>query len=156
MKTKKSKDWVGRVKDIDELHHDSQNWLSEIEFIKDEMKFLTNLLSSHYIDLMDTGRQTNIKEFVKEISVEKKTGKALYTLIHDHEKVMSDLINAKSVTTNKNYLDTHRKFEQEMIVFLRRYKKLKKGVFKMLELTMKKKHQKNLPKVEDLLKIDKE
>jgi len=156
MKTKKSKDWAGRVKSIDELHHDSKNWLSEIEFIKDEMKFLTNLLSSHYIDLIDTGLKTNIKEFVKQISEEKKTGKELYSLIHNHERILSKLINTKSVTTNKNYLDTHKKFEHEMIVFLRRYKKLKKGIFKMLEMTMKKKHQKNFPKVEDLLKIDKE
>jgi len=156
MKTKKSKDWVGRVKDVGELHHDSQNWLSEIKFNKDEMKFLTNLLRSRYIDLMEIGMESKIKDFVKVISVEKKAGKELYALILDHENVLSDLINTRSVTTNKNYLEIHKKFEHEMILFLRRYKKLKKGIFKMMEITMKKKHQKNFPKVEDLLKIDKE
>ena len=100
--------------------------------------------------------ESKIKDFVKVISVEKKAGKVLYALILDHENVLSDLINTRSVTTNKNYLETHKKFEHEMILFLRRYKKLKKGIFKMMEITMKKKHQKNFPKVEDLLKIDKE
>ncbi len=32
MKRKMPKDWFGRSKSIEELHHDSRNWLSEIEF----------------------------------------------------------------------------------------------------------------------------
>ena len=36
MKTKMKKDWFGREKSVDELHHDSKIWVSEINLIKDE------------------------------------------------------------------------------------------------------------------------
>ena len=107
MKTKKSKDWFGRAKSIDELHHDSRNWLSEIEFTNYEMKFLNQLLSSYYIDLLDSGYDDHIKELVDKIVIEKKSGNALSKLIVEHEKILSDLIQTNSVTSNKNYLETH-------------------------------------------------
>ena len=155
MKTKKSKDWFGRAKSIDELHHDSRNWLSEIEFINYEMKFLNNLLSSYYIDLLDSGYDAHIKELVNKIVIEKKSGKALSKLINQHEIILSDLIRTNSVTSNKNYLETHKKFEIEISIFLGRYKELKKEIFRIVERTMKKKGQKKFPKAKIILKIEK-
>ena len=155
MKTKKSKDWFGRSKSIEELHHDSRNWLSEIEFINYEMKFLNKLLSSYYIDLLDSGYNKLIKGLANKIVIEKKSGKALTKLILEHEKILSDLIQTNSVTSNKNYLETHKKFEIEIIIFLGRYKELKKEIFKLIERTMKKKGQKKFPKSNKILIIDK-
>ena len=155
MKTKMPKDWFGRSKSVEELHHDSRNWLSEIEFINYEMKFLNNLLSSYYIDLLDSGYDAHIKELVNKIVIEKKSGKTLSKLINQHEIILSDLIRTDSVTSNKNYLETHKKFEIEISIFLGRYKELKKDIFKIVERTMKKKGQKKFPKSKKILKIEK-
>jgi len=155
MKTKMPKDWFGRSKSIEELHHDSRNWLSEIEFINYEMTFLNKLLSSNYIDLLDSGYDKHIKELVNKIIIEKKSGNALSKLILEHEKVLSDLIQTNSVTSNKNYLETHKKFEIEIIIFLGRYKELKMEIFKIIERTMRKKGQKKFPKAKKILIIDK-
>jgi hypothetical protein len=155
MKTKMPKDWFGRSKSIEELHHDSRNWLSEIEFINYEMTFLNKLLSSNYIDLLDSGYDKHIKELVNKIVIEKKSGNALSKLILEHEKVLSDLIQTNSVTSNKNYLETHKKFEIEIIIFLGRYKELKMEIFKIIERTMRKKGQKKFPKAKKILIIDK-
>jgi len=155
MKTKMPKDWFGRSKSIEELHHDSRNWLSEIEFINYEMTFLNKLLSSNYIDLLDSGYDKHIKELANKIVIEKKSGNALSKLILEHEKVLSDLIQTNSVTSNKNYLETHKKFEIENIIFLGRYKELKMEIFKIIERTMRKKGQKKFPKAKKILIIDK-
>jgi len=155
MKTKMPKDWFGRSKSIEELHYDSKNWLSEIAFINYEMKFLNQLLSSYYIDLLESGYEKHIKVLVNKIVIEKKSGKALSKLILEHEKILSDLIQTNSVTSNKNYLETHKKFEIEIIIFLGRYKELKMEIFKIIERTMRKKGQKKFPKAEKILIIDK-
>ena len=155
MKRKMPKDWFGRSKSIEELHHDSRNWLSEIEFINYEMKFLNKLLSSYYIDLLESGYDKPIKGLVNKIVVEKKSGNALSKLILEHEKILSDLIQTNSVISNKNYLETHKKFEIEIIIFLGRYKELKTEIFKLIEKIMKKKGQKKFPKAKKILIIDK-
>lgn len=149
------KDWFGRSKSVEELHQDSINWLSEIEFTNYEMKFLNQLLSSYYIDLLDSGYDDNIKELVDKIVIEKKSSKALSKLLVEHEKILSDLIQTNSVTSNKNYLDTHKKFEIEMNIFLGRSRALKMKIFKLIERTMRKKKQKKFPKAKKILKIDK-
>jgi disulfide oxidoreductase YuzD len=155
MKTKKSKDWFGRSKSVEELHHDSINWLSEIKFINYEMKFLNQLLSSYYIDLLDSGYNDQIKELVDKIAIEKKSGDVLSKLILKHDKILSDLIQTNSVTSNKNYLETHKKFEIEMNIFLGRSKPLKMKIFKLIERVIRKKKQKKFPKAKNILKIDK-
>ena len=149
------KDWFGRSKSIEELHHDSRNWLSEIEFVNYEMKFLNKLLSSYYIDLLESGYDKHIKELVNKIVIEKKSGNALSKLILEHEKILSDLIQTNSVISNKNYLETHKKFEIEIIIFIGRYKELKTEIFRLIERIMKKKGQKKFPKAKKILKIDK-
>ena len=106
MKTKMPKDWFGRSKSIEELHHDSRNWLSEIEFIDYEMKFLNKLLSSYYIDLLDSGYDKHIKGLANKIVIEKKSGNALSKLILEHEKILSNLILTNSVTSNKLFRDS--------------------------------------------------
>ncbi len=155
MKTKMPKDWFGRSKSVEELHHDSRNWLSEIEFINYEMMFLNQLLSSYYIDLLDSGYDDHIKELVDKIVIEKKSGNALSKLIVEHGIILSDLIQTNSVTSNKNYLETHKKFEIEINIFLGRYKALKMKIFKLIEITMRKKKQKRFPEAKKILIIDK-
>ena len=155
MKTKIPKDWFGRLKSKDELHHDSRNWLSEIKFIDYEMKFLYNLLTSNYIELLSFGLDIKVKELFKKIAIEKKSGNTFSELILEHEKILSDLIQTNSVTSNKNYLETHKKFEIEIIVFFERYKELKMEIFEIIERIMRKKGQKKFPKVKKILRIDK-
>ena len=57
---------------------------------------------------------------------------------------MSDLIKTNSVTSNNNYLDTHKKFERDIHIYLRKYKMLKKNIFYVVENLMRKREQKIL------------
>ena len=144
MKTKISKDWFGRLKSVDELHNDSRLWISEINFVNDEMRFLDQLLSSNYIDFLDSGLDKKIEVLAITISHKKKLGDTLLKLIKDHEKILSDLIETNSVTSNKNYLETHKNFERKINTYLSEYKELKKEIFKIVEDVMRKKEQKKL------------
>ena len=74
MKTKMKKDWFGREKSTEELHNDARQWISEVRFIKDEIRFLEHLLSDNYINFLALGLYKKIEEYVNQISLEKKSG----------------------------------------------------------------------------------
>jgi hypothetical protein len=144
MKTKIKKDWQGRVKSTEELHLDSKLWLSEIDFINFEIRFLERLLSSKYVDYLDAGLYDRIKEFTKEIFNKKADAITLKELVFKHEKILSDLIHQNCVTSNKNYLSTHNNLAIEINTFISKYKYLKMQVFEIVESVMEKQDQKKL------------
>jgi hypothetical protein len=144
MEAKLKKDWFGREKSIEELHQDSKIWISEIEFISDELRFLEHLLSMYYIDCMDSGLKKTIDNFVKKISTEKKLAKTFFKLINNHENILADLIETNSVTSNKNFLEAHKKLDFEIDTYFKNYKTLKKEIFSVIEKIMKKKEQRRI------------
>lgn len=144
MKTKIQKYWYGKEKTIEELHNDSKIWISEINFINDEMRFLEYLLSSKYIDFLSSGLYKKIEIYVKKMSEEKESGKILLELILKQENILSHLIKNDSVTGNKNFLETHEKLDIEIDEYVKKYKRLKKQIFEIVEKVMKKKEQKKL------------
>ena len=132
MKTKIKKDWYGRLKSVEELHDDSKLWISEIDFVIDEIRFLKNLLSSNYIQLLDAGLNKRTTELVKKVSEKKESAKVFIKLIKDHNNRLASLIESKSVTSNIHYFDTHKKIELEIFIFSKKYKKIKRQIFEIL------------------------
>ncbi|MHB1148340.1 MAG: hypothetical protein ACYC01_12205 [Lutibacter sp.] len=153
MKTKIKKDWFGRKKSTDELHTDSKIWVSEINLIKDEIRFLEHLLSANYIDFLAAGLHKKIEDHVKQISIQKNVGTELQELINGQEKVLSELIKTESVTGNINYIENHKKLEIEVNTYLYKYKDLKQQIFKIVENVMKKSIQKKLPGTDEIPKL---
>lgn len=144
MKTKIKKDWLGRVKSVEELHNDSKLWLSEINFINDELRFLNHLLSTYYIEIIDAGFTKEVKTIVKKINHEKKSTISFLKLIMYHEKILSKLIKTKSVTSNTNYLKMHQDLELKVTDYFKNSKLLKKRIFEIVEAQMVRKEQKKL------------
>lgn len=144
MKSKIIKDWQNREKSEQELHNDSTLWISEIHFISDEIRFLEHLLSSKYIDCLSAGLYQKIEEFVHKLSEQKKVGETLKIVINEQEVILLELIQKNSVTSNKNYLENHKKLEFEMNYYMKKYKRLKRQIFDIVENVMKTKDQKKL------------
>jgi hypothetical protein len=144
MKKKILKDWLSREKNVDELHNDSKLWLSEVNFIIDEILFFENLLSTKYIDCLAAGLNDKIQELVHKMSTEKKVGKTLLIVIKEQEAILSNLITSNSVSGNKNFLENHRKLEFEVNYYSNKYKRIKRNLFEIVENVMKLKDQKKL------------
>lgn len=147
------KDWFGREKSVDELHHDAKLWISEINLIKDEIRFLEHLLSENYIDFLSAGLHKKIEDSVKQISVQKNVATTLLELINSQDKMLAELIKYESVTSNQNYLEKHKKLGIEVTSYINKYKELKQRIFKVVENVMKKKDQKKLPGADEAPKL---
>lgn len=144
MKTKNKKDWLKREKSIEELHYNSTEWISEIDFINDEIQFLNHLLSRKYIDYLEAGLSKRIEVFSKKLVKEITAGKTLRDLIYKHEIVLANLIENNSDASTLNYLDTYKKLEIEVETYFKKYRNLKKRIFEVVEKVMKRKNQKKL------------
>lgn len=144
MNSKINKDWQNREKSVQELHTESKLWISEINFINDEIRFLEHLLSSKYIDCIAAGLYNKIEELVHKLTEQKKVGKTLKIVINEQETILNDLIKINNVLSNKNYLENHKKLEFEMNYHVKKYRRLKKQIFEIVENVMKQKSQKKL------------
>ncbi|NEW79594.1 MAG: hypothetical protein GZ086_09270 [Gelidibacter sp.] len=153
MKTKIKKDWFGRKKNVDELHHDAKLWISEINLIKDEIRFLEHLLSANYIDFLAAGLHKKIEDSVKQISVQKNIGITLLEVINSQNKILAELIKYDNASSNQNYLESHKQLEKEVSSYIGKYKELKQRIFKVVENVMKKKDQKKLLGTDEIPKL---
>ena len=144
MRTKQDKDWDTHEKSIEQLHNDSILWKSEINFIQDEIKFLEHLLSSKYIDFLAGGLYKKIEVPVFKISNKKTTGATLIKIINEQEAVLSKLIDNDTATSNKNYLETHKKIQKEVSQYSNKFKTIKGTIFNIVEDVIRKKDQKKL------------
>jgi len=144
MKKKLKKNWLGRLKNKEEIHQDSKEWISEIEFIQDEIRLLDRLLGSNYIECVELGYCEKVKELKLVIIQESSNGQTLFRIIIDHEKVLSELIENESIDSNVHYFEIHERIEREMFSFITTYKNLKKDIYDLIDEIMEKKKLKKL------------
>lgn len=144
MTLESKKIWTNSRKSISMLHTESKNWISEIDFILDEIRFLKHLLSAKYIDYLFAGLAKRIEIFTKKLEVEKETSTLLKESIQKHEILLTDLIEHNNLISNINYIEQHKTLNKEIEIYLKKYKNLKKQIFDAVEKVMRKKNIKKL------------
>lgn len=146
MKAKIKKQWYGREKSDGELHKDAKYWLSEMDFIKGEMRFLDRLLGLNFIQFVNAGLEDRVNSLMRNLKEEKNAIEKIYPLVQNHNYLLMDLIKSKSVESNTNYQDTHLKLGELMDLYYEKFKLLKRELFSMVEKIAKNKDVKKLVK----------
>ena len=85
-----------------------------------------------------------IEELVHKLKEQNKIGKTLKIVINEQEAILVDLIKNNNVLSNKNFIENHKKLEFEVNYYMKKYKRLKKQIFDIVENVMKQKVQKKL------------
>ena len=93
---------------------------------------------------MVAGLSKRIEIFTKKLEVEQKTGTVLIDSFKKHEIVLADLIENNNLITNINYIEQHKTLENEIEIYLKKYKNLKKQIFEVVEKVMRKKNIKKI------------
>lgn len=132
------------AKGMEELHTNANLWKSEINFINVEIRFLEHVLSSNYINCLALGLSKKTEALAKKITDKKKEGEIMLSLINEHEGFLSVLIEDDSLSSNKMFLESQKKLENDFKNYLIHYKFIKKHIFKVIENVMRKKKQKKL------------
>ncbi|MCE2611562.1 hypothetical protein LVD13_01165 [Flavobacteriaceae bacterium D16] len=112
-----------------EFHTATKNWISSLEFIDDELRFIENLLCS-YVFEPDTPnlfeRLQDYKERLVDIQLRKKD---LAKWLLDHENELSGLLESLQDKEDDSYSQGHRELQVEFLLFHEDFQQLKSEIF---------------------------
>ena len=112
---------------LDVLHFESEEWLSNIAFYKDETKFFANLLGKRNTKDAAQAAYTKILENLDTVHAE------LFDYLTDeiiaHEKMLSQLEKGERGLADANYRDKHRELKKRVETFTSDFREFKKMVF---------------------------
>ncbi|WP_432410120.1 hypothetical protein [Rasiella sp. SM2506] len=127
----------------EELHEECMDWLSQLEFIKDEQRFLDELITKYTIPLISLeGDDTSLPIVVKLLKDETALH-LLITRVQSHnntfEKILETHIDKRE---KEGYKETHYHNKIAVFKYIREYQKMKSTLFKKIKEIMKKEHHK--------------
>lgn len=133
------------TKSPDELHVESLNWISELKFIKDEQKFLEDLLKSYTIQLLENQDFSKNREIINDLTKIRKSGENLLKKLINHENELLILVDGiDQIKEEKHYRFLHSTYLLEVTNYFNEYKDIKKEIFSAVKKIMKQEKQKRL------------
>ena len=133
------------TKSPDELHVESLNWISELKFIKDEQKFLEDLLKSYTIQLLENQDFSKNRDVINDLTKIRKTGELLLKKLINHENELLILVDGiDQIKEEKHYRFLHSTYLLEVTNYFNEYKDIKKEIFSAVKKIMKQEKQKRL------------
>lgn len=120
------------------LHRESLNWLSELEFYKTEIAFLTKLLDIAFLRITSGQNLDELNVLEKKVrSFREKRLDELHNKIMRHENHLSEL-DEDVFKKNKPEIDEeHHSQFRDMTTFTDNIKELKKEIFALVETQLK-------------------
>ena len=141
MKTHDMMEWYS----AEELHNDSQRWLVELEFIKDEHLFFEDLMTSFTLQLVDVKGFEENRSLVDALNNSKRKNDLLIKEINKHDKNLKILVDAiNQPKEESNYRKEHKALMEKVDEYLKEYKSLKTHLFRIFKGVFKREKQRKL------------
>jgi hypothetical protein len=141
MKSYKYVEWLSPV----EMHQATLDWLSELNFVRDEQKFLNDLVKTHTLELTDSTIFERSRKLVGDIASSEHEVVGLMKQVQAHENLLEIMIDdVNQPKMEAAYRDTHRDLTLSVRDYLLNYRKLKSNLFGLVSAVIKKEKQKRL------------
>ncbi|MBT8280140.1 MAG: hypothetical protein KJO16_01080 [Muriicola sp.] len=119
-----------------ELYVLVNHWKSDLEFYKDDIRFLQQLIEKYIIwitkkENMDRVAGIRKKEHDLALSCDK-----LHNKTKDHLGSIADFIDGKATISEDEFLTMHGKLEKSLSEFVKDFRESRKEVFKVTEYVM--------------------
>ncbi len=140
-KLKKYMEWLS----AEELHNDSRNWRSHLEFTKDEQLFLNDLVGSHVLDLVDSEAFKKASPLLTSLEKMEKDWTNLFKKVQLHENQLQIMVDdVDQLKMEEAYLTTHMELTNEVETYFKTYRSVKTKIFRLISSLIKKRKQKRL------------
>ena len=129
----------------DEMHRNSKEWLSQLEFLKVEHLFFEDLIKSYTLQLIKPEKFAHNKEIIDAINRSQKRNNLLIEAIKVHEnelQIMVDGINQDK--EEAIYRKEHKALLTKISDFLMYYRSLKTQLFDIVKKIKKEEKRKLL------------
>lgn len=138
MKPKPSFNYI-EWKSAEEMHYSSLQWLSELNFIKDEHIFFQDMLKEYTLPIIESKLFPQVKAQILALQNSETELFELHKQVTEHRnglKIMVDGIDQPA--EEKTYKQEHRELLNRFISFTEKFHHLKQEIFKNVSLALKK------------------
>lgn len=127
----------------EDMHYASKQWLSELEFCKEEQMFFEDLIRSYTLQILDNNHFQESKIVVEDLSKNVKETETLLKAIKIHEEKLSIMVDGiNQIEEEKAYKKEHRNLTELTFEFKKRYQNLKTKLFDIIKTVIKESKQK--------------
>ena len=120
--------------DLTVLHEESQEWLNDISFWRDEIAFFYTLMIKKVDKDYGAENKNELAHIQDEIlSLSGKEFSNMETSIKQHENYLSSLLENNLLKDERGFRDSHRAISSQVHAFEIRIRKLKKHIFALVE-----------------------
>jgi hypothetical protein len=131
----------------EELHYDSQNWISKLNFAKDEQRFLQNLIKDYTLDLLDAKVFNEVKPAISDLKELENEHEQLHKKVKLHENQLQIMVDdVDQLKMEEAYVKTHMNLTIEVNNYFEKYQSVKTAIFNIISSVMKNRKQKKLLK----------
>ena len=114
----------------DEIHEDSKNWLSELNFIKDEHQFFQDLITSYTMQMLKPEKFSHNKDIIDALNKSQKQNNALIEALKIHENKLQIMVDGiDQLEEEKAYTKEHHALIMAITAFRKDYRSLKTQLF---------------------------
>jgi uncharacterized protein (UPF0305 family) len=113
-----------------------KHWKSDLDFYKDELRFLQQLIGKYLIWIT---KKENLQRVAEIRNIEHALDndcKYLHKRVSEHLKATAKLMEVKSPHLEKDFLAAHSQLEKEISFFVKSFRESRKEVFKVTEYVM--------------------
>ncbi|TVZ27571.1 hypothetical protein JM83_2621 [Gillisia sp. Hel_I_86] len=129
------------------LHEETIRCISELEFIDDEIQFLSDLIKEFTLELISGKNFEESKAIINDLSAYKKALKPLLKEIEIHKNDLQTLLDDIDIPDEEDdYQIVHDKLISEARAYNLKVRKLKTKIFGLIKEIMKVSKQKRLLK----------
>jgi len=131
----------------EELHGDCQQWISILQFIKDEQVFLNDLVKNYTLQLLSEELYERATHFISLLRKEETEVVKLLEKVQNHCNGVYVLLDGvDEIRQEKKYKEAHYYRKMEVAVYEQEYRKTKKEIFNMVKTIMRKESHKRIAK----------
>lgn len=132
-------------KSSDEMHFSCLQWISELNFIKDEQVFFQDMLKEYTVPILESHLLEEAKSLILKLTESEKEVENLLKEATKHRNGLQILVDGiDQPEQEKEYREEHRRLLKEVNNFSNRYQALKKNIFEMVKKALKQQKQKKL------------
>lgn len=127
-----------------DLYRLAEHWYSDMEFYKDEIRFLFQLVNQHYRQLLEDNELEKSKVMAKGLMELDRNTEKLSARIGEHQKHLESLFDHPFVNHEMEFRNDHADLEDELVRFTVEFKKTKAEVFNLTEVALRSEKLKHL------------
>lgn len=127
------------------LHEETVRCISELEFVKDEIQFLSDLIKDFTLELISNEKLEESKRIVSDLRTYEKTLKPLFKETEIHKNNLQTLLDDIDIPDEEDeYQVDHNELMSQAMAFNLKVRNLKVRIFDLIKEIMKTGKQKRL------------